>query len=147
MSEKPFVDLSKARVPEQRQQMERILADGVCPFCPEHFAKYHKSGIIAEGDQWIITENDYPYEYTDLHLLAITKYHAEKLADLHDGAFDELQGHMTWAERELKIRFGGITLRFGELSNTGATISHFHAHLIVPSLDKPADKKVRFKIG
>ena len=142
-----FVDLRKARVDEQRQVMETILEANECPFCSENLAKYHKQEILRKGEQWILTRNQWPYEDTSLHLLAIATYHAEKLADLHEGAFDELQGHMVWAEKEFDIKSGGIGLRFGDMAHTGATVSHFHVHLIVPSADKPEDKIVRFKIG
>ena len=35
-------------------------------------------------------------------------YHAEKLSDLKKGAFDELQEHMVWAEKEFKIKIDSL---------------------------------------
>lgn len=145
--DKPFINMGNARLPEQAAVMEGIILDEVCPFCPENLDKYHKEKILRKGAHWILTWNQWPYEYTDLHLLAIAAYHAEKLSDLKDGAFHELQGHMVWAENEYKITAGGLAMRFGDVSHNGATVNHLHAHLIVPSVDKPDDKKVRFKIG
>jgi diadenosine tetraphosphate (Ap4A) HIT family hydrolase len=63
------------------------------------------------------------------------------------GAFDELQKMAIWAENRFKIQTGGIAMRFGDVSDNGATVDHLHVHLIIPSKDKPADEKVRFKIS
>ncbi len=145
--DKSFVNLNNARLDEQRRVMQDIVENQECPFCPEYIDKYHKQKTLREGKHWRITKNQWPYKYTDIHLLAIANYHAEKLSDLKKGAFDELQEHMVWAEKEFKINTGGIGIRFGDMSGSGATVNHLHAHLIVPSADKPADKKVRFKIS
>ena len=142
-----FVNLDNARLPEQRQVMTDIENNQECPFCPENLEKYHKEEILRKGAHWILTRNQWPYKNTDLHLLAIAAYHAEKLSDLREGSFNELQEHMVWAENEYNIIAGGIAMRFGDTSHNGATVRHLHAHLIVPSIDKPADEKVRFKIG
>lgn len=143
----PTVHLSHARLPEQLEVMTGIIADGVCPFCIDSLAKYHKPPILYRGEHWLLTPNQWPYDYTRLHLLAITAYHAVRLADLRPGALDELQGVLQTAESEYDIQAGGIAMRFGDMSRTGATVSHMHAHLIVPDPDKPPDAKVRFKIS
>ncbi|MEI6850736.1 MAG: hypothetical protein WCK26_02090 [Candidatus Saccharibacteria bacterium] len=144
---KTFVNLDNARLPEQRRVMEDIEDNQECPFCPEYLEKYHKEEILRKGAHWILTRNQWPYKNTDTHLLAIAAYHAEKLSDLQEGSFDELQQHMVWAEDEYKIIAGGIAMRFGDTSRNGATVRHLHAHLIVPSLDKSDDEKVKFNIG
>lgn len=144
---KNFVNLNNARLDEQRRVMEQIEQNQECPFCPENLTKYHKQEILRKGTHWILTHNQWPYKNTDLHLLAIATYHAEKLSDLQEGSFNELQEHMVWAENEFHVNAGGIAMRFGDVSNNGATVNHLHAHLIIPSPDKPSDEKVRFKIG
>jgi diadenosine tetraphosphate (Ap4A) HIT family hydrolase len=145
--DKSFVNMKNTRHDEQRRVMEDIVENEECPFCPENIAKYHKQKTLRKGKHWTITKNQWPYKYTDVHLLAIANYHAEKLSDLKKGAFDELQEHMVWAEKEFKIITGGVAMRFGDTSNNGASVSHIHVHLIVPSADKPADEKVKFKIS
>jgi len=142
-----FVNLSNARYDEQRHIMEDIVENQECPFCPENLAKYHKKAIVKRGKFWVLTYNQWPYKYTDVHLLAIATYHAEELSDLKKGAFDELQELMMWAEKRYNIKTGGLAMRFGNVSSNGATVDHLHVHLIVPSKDKPADEKVRFKIS
>jgi len=143
----PFVNLDNARLDEQRQVMEEIERNEECPFCPEYLDKYHKQEILRKGAHWILTRNQWPYKNTDIHLLAIAAYHAEKLSDLKPGSFDELQDHLVWAENEFQVSAGGIAMRFGDTSHNGATVNHLHAHFIVPSTDKPDNEKVRFKIG
>ena len=144
---KSFVNLDNARLDEQRRVMKNILDNQECPFCPEYLDKYHKQEILRQGIHWILTKNQWPYKNTDVHLLAIAAYHAEKLADLRKGSFDELQGYMVWAEHEFKVCAGTIAVRFGDSSLNGATVRHLHVHFIVPSPDKPDNEKVRFKIG
>jgi diadenosine tetraphosphate (Ap4A) HIT family hydrolase len=144
-----FVDLRKARSRDQLEVMQGIQDRQECPFCPENLSKTHKQEILLKGAHWLLTRNNWPYENTQLHLLAIAAYHAETIADLREGAFDELQGQVTWAERELDIRSGGLCIRFGDISQNGATVNHLHAHIIVPvehDDETEVDKKVRFKI-
>ena len=146
---KSFVELGNARIDEQRQVMETIQDRQECPFCPENLDKYHRAEIIRKGALWVLTRNQWPYENTTEHLLAIATYHAETIADLREGSFDELQGHMTWAEKELDIKSGAVALRFGDISQNGATVNHLHAHIIAPTphtKETAVNKKVRFKI-
>jgi len=106
-----------------------------------------KNPILRSGEHWFLTTNQWPYEHTRVHLLAIATYHAEQLQDLKPGSFDELQQHFTWAEEEFKIAAGGLAMRFGDTSRNGATVRHLHAHLIVPEVELGSDEKVRFKIS
>lgn len=142
-----YINIDNARYDDQRQVMKKIAKNKECPFCPENLDKYHKQEIIRKGEHWILTRNQWPYKNTDVHLLAISKYHTEKLSDLKSGSFDELQGHIVWVESEFNVVSGGIAMRFGNITNNGATINHLHVHFIVPSPNNTSDEKVRFKIG
>lgn len=142
-----FVNLGNARTDEQRGVMETIEERGECPFCPDNLAKYHQQPILRRGDHWLLTNNQWPYKFTDRHLLAIAAYHAESITDLREGAFGELQEHITWAVLTYEIAAGGLAMRFGDVNKNGATVRHLHAHLIVPAADKPPEEKVRFKIS
>jgi ATP adenylyltransferase len=142
-----FVNLNNARNDEQRGVMETIEQNNECPFCPDALHKYHQQPILRSGEHWLLTPNQWPYDNTRTHLLAIAAYHAETLADLQPGSFDELQTHFAWAEAEFKIAAGGLAMRFGDTARNGATVRHLHAHLIQPDPDRPEDAKVRFKIG
>src|SRR6476469_9641825 len=85
-----YVNLDSARFADQRETMKNIIKDGVCPFCSENLARYHKQEILKEGSSWLLTPNQWPYEHTSLHLLAIMKRHVEHLGDLEAADFAEL---------------------------------------------------------
>lgn len=142
-----FINVDNARSDDQRAIMEEIATNDECPFCPESLEKYHKQEILRKGGHWLLTHNQWPYEHTDLHLLAIANYHAVDLSELRQGAFDELQEHFTWATKKFRVAAGGIAMRFGDVTQTGATVSHIHSHLIVPSRNRSPEEKVRFKIS
>lgn len=142
-----FVNLDNARFADQRNVMEDIINDGVCPFCAEYLAKYHKKEILRTGRHWLLTYNQWPYDNTKLHLLAIAKYHAIHLSDMKPGAAEELFDLLKWAEINFNVSYGGVCMRFGDTKKTGATVDHLHAHLIVPEENLPKDKKVRFKVS
>lgn len=147
MEQKTYVNLQNARVEEQRQVMEQIVQDQVCPFCPDSLSKYHKRPILREGIYWVLTENQWPYEHTKQHLLAITKEHIEDLDELSPEAFAELMEHFKWAITDREIPGGGISMRFGDPEKSGGTVRHLHAQLVEPDLNDPAYEPVRIKIG
>lgn len=142
-----FVNLGNARKDEQREVMEHIQHEGVCPFCPESIKKYHKQPILREGEHWLLTQNQWPYDFTEHHLLLIATKHIQTVTDLGPGSFDELQGHVEWAVATYRIASGGLAMRFGSIERNGATVDHLHAHIIEPAKDIPEDEKVRFKIS
>ena len=149
-SAKAFVNLQNARVDEQRAVMEQIEKDGVCPFCPEHLPKYHRKPILQEAKHWVVTENDWPYENTRVHLLIILKAHAEDLFGFEIQAWLELLELVQWAVQEYKITGGALGIRFGNPDMTGATVKHLHVHLIAVEItdkEDPNYKRVRFRVG
>ena len=146
---KPQVDLDNAREADQLEVMKQILSEGDCPFCLENLRKYHKKPIIKETKHWLLTYNQWPYRHTKLHLLAIYKDHAERLADLEVEAGAELLELMQWAEREFKVPGGGWCMRFGDTDYSAGSVVHLHAQFLVPDIDAPDynDKPVKVKIG
>jgi len=142
-----FVDLDNARLDEQRQVMQEIVSQEHCPFCMENLRKYHKQQILKDGKYWILTPNQWPYDFTKVHLLAILKEHATTLAEIPAEAGHELFEMMTWAEKEFKTPGGAIGMRFGDTSHSAGTVNHIHAQFIIPDLEKPGFVPVRFKIG
>jgi diadenosine tetraphosphate (Ap4A) HIT family hydrolase len=147
---KNFVDLSNARRDDQRKVLEQIIADGVCPFCPENLGKYHTQPIIKEGKYWLLTPNQWPYVYTKNHYLAIYKTHAENLTDISPEAGAELVEFFQEIVREKNIPGGALNIRFGsnpKLGNYGSSVLHIHAHLIEPDLENPEKAAIKFKIG
>lgn len=148
MSEdKNFLNLNHARSQEQIDLMKKIIADGVCPFCPEYLTKYHPKGIIHENENWFLTENMTPYEGSKFHFLAIYKKHAIMPSEVpaeHIGKLFEL---LNWAIEAYKIPGGSILMRFGDTDYTGASVTHLHAHLVVGDSRQNSDEKLKTKIG
>jgi ATP adenylyltransferase len=142
-----FVDLDNARVDEQRAVMQQIIEQGHCPFCLENLFSYHKKPIIKEGQFWLITENQWPYEHTRQHLLAIHKDHAEKLSQLTPEAGAELFRMLKELEQEFNFPGGGFAMRFGNTDYSAGTVNHIHAQIFVPDIHQPDFQPVRVKIG
>ena len=111
--------------------MEIIRDKGECPFCQDNLARYHKKPLIREGIHWILTENQWPYNNTRVHLLAIHRQHTEKLADLTSEAWSDLGNLVTWAEQHYQIAGGGLGMRFGDPTHNRGTVRHLHLQLLV----------------
>ena len=141
------VNLSNARNDGQRQIMETIVDDGVCPFCLENLEKYHKQPILASGEYWLVTTNQWPYEHTEHHFLLIAKRHVQTVTDLPPGAFEELGEHIKELVRAYGLTHGGVAMRFGDIAYTGASVNHLHAHVLQASKNLPEDAKLKFKFS
>ena len=147
-----YINTANARHEDQKKVMEQIRKDGVCPFCKDNFLTYHKNPILHEGKYWYFTDNQWPYDHTKNHLIAVAKEHIEHLRDLPAEAGAELIEQFRTLAEKRGIEGGGITMRFGvpnEFGNFGSTVLHLHAHLIEPDLKNlPNDNpKFKFKIG
>ena len=133
-----------ARREEQRAVMARIEADGVCPFCPEHMPKYHTHPIEKVGQYWYVTKNAWPYDNTAYHFLFITNEHITDSSELTPEAWVELHELQKWLVSAYVIQNGTLLLRTGDMSKTGSSVFHLHAHFIVGA-DK--DKPVITRVG
>lgn len=147
-----FVTMEHARLDEQRLVMEEILNQGICPFCRENLEKFHRRPILKETECWLLTENQWPYENTRIHLLAILKYHAESIGELSGQAGRELIEIAGEVEEEYGLKSGALTIgmRFGDPERSGATVRHLHAQLIAAKItdkDNPLYRPVRFRAG
>jgi diadenosine tetraphosphate (Ap4A) HIT family hydrolase len=147
---KTYIHIDQSRLPHQKVVMEKILEDGVCPFCPDHLLKYHKEPILKDGKFWILTKNQWPYENTKHHFLAIHKDHINHLSELTPEAGLELIEFFTWVSKEYNLPGGAMAMRFGsnpDHGNYGSSVLHLHAHLIEADLQNPSGEPVKFKIG
>ncbi|MFA6503241.1 MAG: HIT domain-containing protein [Candidatus Paceibacterota bacterium] len=124
------VNLAHARTAFQSAVMKRIVRDKVCPFCMEHFLKYHTKPIIKEGKYWVLTENFEPYKGSKHHLLAVTKKHVQHFEDLSPAAQAELFQLVGDEARKRGIKGGALFMRFGDTDYTGGTVEHLHAQLV-----------------
>jgi diadenosine tetraphosphate (Ap4A) HIT family hydrolase len=146
--EEEFLRMENARTPEQKELMERIQKDGVCPFCAEHFKKYHPKPVLRESNFWFVTENISPYTGTKHHFILVYKpEHATSLEELSPEAFSDLLSLMQVTVREFKIPGGSFFMRFGDTKYTGSSVAHLHAHVLMGDADSPDHEAVRVKLG
>lgn len=146
----PFVNIENTSYrPDStyKNVIKKIRDDGVCPFCPEHFTRYHKKPIIKTGRYWILTDNSYPYKGTRHHLLLIHKKHIETISDISAQAWSELL-KITQAEAKKRTIAGGtFYVRFGDTSYTGASVTHLHANLVSPDAGNKNREPIFVRIG
>lgn len=142
------VDPTYAKSAEYKAILESVSQAGNCPFCTEHF-KYHKQPILKKLSNWLLTRNSWPYKNTAEHFLIISTIHKETLTELTTADLAAVKKLTIWAQQQFKLAGGGLTLRFGDTTHTGATVCHLHFHLIVPKISRRTGRArtVRFPIG
>ena len=143
---KKHVNLAHANTPFKKKVLQRIIADKVCPFCEEHFLKYHTKPIIKKGKYWILTENFDPYEGTKHHLLAVSRIHTQAFDAMPQAAWPELFRLFDTELKRRKISGGTMFMRFGDTNYTGGTVEHLHAQLLSGG-KRPGKKPIHAKIG
>lgn len=143
----PMLYLPAARFDEQAGYMEQILNDGVCPFCPQWLSWYHEAKVEFETEHWIVTKNDNPYTGTLQDILLIPKLHAENFLQLSEEERMDFGLTLSKAMRWFKLEFGAVGMRFGDMSRTGGSVAHLHAHIKVGDVDNPDHQPIRFKMS
>lgn len=139
---------SEARTEEQRALMAKIEADGVCPFCKEHFATYHPKPILRETEYWFVTENMSPYEGSSLHLIFVYKpAHISKPKDISPEAAQDLLRLTAEITEEHDIEGGSFFMRFGDPRWNGGSVEHLHAHLLVGTSKSEDGEKIKVSLG
>lgn len=137
-----------ARTEEQKRLMARIEKDGVCPFCAEHFRKYHPKPILKETDYWFVTENMSPYEGTSLHILFVYKpEHATHPEEISPEAFADLHNLLQWTTTTYDVEGGSFFMRFGNTAYNGSSVAHLHAQLIVGKAQDVTSEPLKIKLG
>jgi ATP adenylyltransferase len=141
----PLYHLPAARVGEQLRRMEDLERDGVCIFCPEHFATFNREPVEIAGQHWYVAKNAYPYIGTRAHYLIVSNLHVRSFDELPDEAGAEL-----WAlKRELKQRLAPLAVatveRSGDMRYNGGSVAHLHVHFV--ALDENPESTVRFKVS
>ena len=139
---------ANARTEEQKNLMAQIEADGVCPFCAEHFKKYHPKPILKETDYWFLTTNMSPYEGTKHHFLFVYKpSHTNKIEEVTSEAAQDLFTLVDWATKEYSVEGGSFFMRFGDTRYTGGSVEHLHAQLIAGQQQGDDTEPIRVKLG
>ncbi|OHA17599.1 MAG: hypothetical protein A3H57_04775 [Candidatus Taylorbacteria bacterium RIFCSPLOWO2_02_FULL_43_11] len=138
MNDKHYVNTNNARSGDKYENVIKEIAEHkVCPFCPEHIAKYHKNPILIEGTFWLATDNMYPYKPAKNHLIFIHKTHIENISEIVGEAWAEIHKMIGQIITDRKIPGGSFLMRFGDTAFTGASVTHLHAHLIQSNPESP----------
>lgn len=125
------VNIENARSKEVAKELKRIQEKGFCPFCSKKYLKEeHRKPIIMETDNWIVTENRWPYENALVHLLLIHKKHIENISEMTEKAWLELKSIITKLPKKFSIPGATLLFRYGNTIQTGSTVAHLHAQLI-----------------
>lgn len=148
MENKSGLNVQNARTSEQQALMQKIIAAGVCPFCAEHFKKYHPKPILKESTYWFFTENMAPYTGTKHHFLFVYKpAHITRPSEITPEAFADLFALVNAAVAEYNIPGGALFMRFGYTMYNGSSVEHLHAQLLQGDIDAPDHEPVRVKLG
>ncbi len=142
--QKSGLSIANARKDEQIQVMQKIINDGVCPFCRENIEKYHSKPILFETKSWIVTENAWPYENTQKHILLISQRHIKTVDELTDEEWLDVKEIQKNIKQNFNLKSASILGRLGDPTLSGATVSHLHLHII--SAKNSADK-VMARVG
>lgn len=122
-------DIRNAHSDKQREDMYDLEKAGACLFCPEGLALKGKR-VFHSGEHWYITPNDFPYKGTMIHVMIVPKRHVTSFTELTNQEILELSEMISWANKEFNIKGAGMFCRYGDTSYTGATIHHFHIHIV-----------------
>lgn len=125
-----MLNLKNARKPAQIKQMIELKKQGICPFCQKHLSKTHANPVEMNGEYWVVTKNDYPYNGTKIHYLLIHKKHISKISQISPKASIELIRLIKKICRKHSVLGETLVMRSGDTSYTGASIEHLHAHVI-----------------
>jgi len=124
------VNVKNTRSEKYASVLRKIQKDNVCPFCEEHFLKYHTKPIIKNGKYWILTENFNPYPGTKHHLLVVSKRHVQHFKDLSPAAYVELFEIVQPELERRGIKGAGLFMRFGDTNFNFSSVAHLHAQII-----------------
>jgi ATP adenylyltransferase len=137
-----------ARTEEQRAEMARLDAAGICLFCPEHLARQEDQRIVLSTRHWTATPNRFPYSGTSFHMLLIPDQHARDLLELSDEVRADFWVALAALAEASELRYYGLGVRNGDCRFTGATVEHVHAHVLAGPDDQSAPPvRMRFSSG
>jgi diadenosine tetraphosphate (Ap4A) HIT family hydrolase len=122
-----------ARTPEQRAEMDRLDAAGVCLFCPEHLTTHPRQRVLFSTSHWHATPNEFPYQGTSLHLLLVPHQHVSDFLELPEAARNDFWVALAELAKRYDLRSYALVSRNGDPRRNGATITHLHAHVLVTS--------------
>jgi diadenosine tetraphosphate (Ap4A) HIT family hydrolase len=147
MKAKTAVRVEHGREKRQVKQMRQIAKDGVDPFDWKILPKYHKPPVLRRGKFWLVTENEFPYKGTAVHLLLIYRKRVRFPSETAPAAWTELQRHLAWIEKQHSLKSASLVMRFGDPDHTGASVDHLHLHVIAGGKRTRGAEKIKTTVG
>jgi len=143
---KKFIDLGNVRPGPFKKVYEEIEQEGIDPFDREEFCKRHPHPILFENDNWFVSHNAVPYEGAGLHLLFIHKEFITSIEQISPQGLTDLWNLIKITQKEFGFESGAFIMRFGDTTQTGASVTHLHAHIIVAQKEEGERKVIHPRI-
>lgn len=141
---RPLYNFANARTAEQLADMRALDAAGKCVFCPDNLRQDPDQPVLLETAHWMLTPNEFPYPAAKLHLLLVPHQHAEDLLDLAPEVQQDLWTALAEVRRRYQLSYYGFGVRNGDCSQTGGSIAHVHAHILVAEPGDERPLRMRF---
>ncbi len=159
-----LIPMIKSEVKEEQEQAEPFDFSGLVTIYPPNarrqpqldtMTEFEEKGqdpmdpnlieqkIILRKKHWYITENKYPYENAQTHLLLVANDPIYDINKISQEMWAELLEIILELNVDYDITGGALCFRYGDPAKSGASLKRLHAHIIQPQ----EDKKVRFPIG
>lgn len=120
-----------ARTDAMRERHESEIAAKKCAFClainGDH--SLHKSAIFLEGEHWVATYNDFPYEGLSHHVLILPRNHVNDMADMIKEELEEFGAFMLEVALSLRLTGWCLHSRVGDPRLTAQTSPHLSVHV------------------
>jgi diadenosine tetraphosphate (Ap4A) HIT family hydrolase len=134
--QKKFVYIENAGSEEYKKKLQIIDDLGIDPFGRQFIEdpRFDPKKILYETPYWFAFENQHKYPGTKHQFVIVSQRYAETFSELSIGAYADLFAIGEEILSMYKIKGGGYLFysRFGDPKNSGATVYHLHAQIIVP---------------
>ena len=148
-----YQELSNARGEKQIEIMKELETTGECFLCPDTISRISKkyegvaTPIIYEDGDIFVKKNDFPYEGTKLHLLVVPKRHLTRIEEFTQEEFAKLKEVFAWINATYEVKGASLFMRYGEMTYTGASLSHLHFHVLHGEPSSKKSEAIRVKLG
>ena len=140
---------NNSRGTEQKRRMNIAEKESICPFCKEGLVKIHQLPVLHEIDDMFITKSAFPYDGTKEHFMIIPKEHITDISKLTPKMWSAVGTLLKWAQDACDLSYGGLFIRFGDMTKTGSSVAHLHFQLLSGTKsEKDMDRKsLKIKLG
>lgn len=128
----PIAEPSNGRTQVYKDRLKEIMKSGVCPFCP-HGATHQDEEILYSNESWFVKNNPYPLENALYHFMITPHRHILSVDEISSEEWNDFKAIRRWLSDRYAMLGDVLYMRSGDPLVTGATVAHFHCHIIVPT--------------